>query len=272
VTGMQPYKIYTYFDKKGGRIIGIDLSRKPELINKFPEQHSHEIRLIKKIQAWNLDLQVVVREDGATPDLIVGGVFTELKTRLNGSLSIGDLLEKANSQVASHARRHGLGPGAVIVDLARRESVPMAEISAELDSWRREMDANHRPVALKKIYVFGGGELREFDRQVDGSYAPAIPAALPFAPIGASQRNRVFTRPPSNGTALSSALAVAELEKELKRLMKKGRYAAVLRVWEDFTVTAEPGDVAWAERKLNSLLKSAEAKVENPKPRYYRGQ
>jgi len=265
VAKMQPYEIYTYFDRKGGTVIGIDLSRKPELIDILPEQQSHEVRLIKKVQAWNLDLQVVVREEGATPDLIVGGIFTELKTRMGGGKSLAQLLEKANSQVASHAQRHGSGPGAVIIDLAnRQDGVPELEVAAELDSWRRDMAAGGRAVALRKIYVFGGSELKEFDRQADGSYAPAAAVAMPFAPVAASRR-APRAAPPR--TALADAFARERVEKTVRHWMKKGRYRAALRVFEDFALVAGPGESERVRARLGSLLEAAKAKAANPKPR-----
>ena len=78
------------------------------------EQQSHEVKLIKKIQVLNRDLQVLVRETGKTPDLVVGGVVTELKSLIGDKIDLTYLINKANSQVHEHAERHRLGNGAVV--------------------------------------------------------------------------------------------------------------------------------------------------------------
>ena len=200
---MAPYPIYTYFDSLGGTFVGIDLSAKPELINDFPEgeEKAHEVTLIKKIQVWNKDLRVLVREEGKTPDLIVGGMVTELKSLIGKGVDFTFLLNKANTQVLEHGRRHGLGHGAVVVDLTDEKSVPVAAVSAELDAWARLEPGRELPnlysgrrsvksaVVLDKVFVFAGSELKVFVR--DGaSYKAQEPGAAPFGPAGAGRTVR----------------------------------------------------------------------------------
>ena len=88
---MAPYSIYTYHDFLGGSINAIDLSSKPDLVNALSEQHSHEVKLIKKLQVLTQDLQVLVREKGKTPDIIMGGMVTELKSVLGQDIVLNIL-------------------------------------------------------------------------------------------------------------------------------------------------------------------------------------
>ena len=175
---MAPYRVFTYHDARGGRFTGIDLSQKPELIENFPEQHSHEIKLVKKIQLWNKDLQLVVREDGVTPDLVLGGVVTELKSLIGKQITLTKLIDKANNQVREHAKRHGLGHGSVVVDLAELKQVPVDRVLADLEKWR----AGTGDVVLDKIFVFAGAELKLFARGPDGSYRAETPSSMPLVP------------------------------------------------------------------------------------------
>ena len=136
VTRMAPYRVYTYLDSAGKRFAAIDISQHPGLIDNFPEQHSHEIKLIKKIQLWNKDLQLVVREDGKTPDLVLGGTITELKSLIGDHVDFRFLLNKANTQVYEHASRHGLGHGAAVIDLTEQTAVPTAQLERTLTDWQ----------------------------------------------------------------------------------------------------------------------------------------
>ncbi len=193
VRTMAPYRIYRYFDAKGGVFTGIDLSQNPKLVEILPEQHSHEVKLIKKIQLYNKDLQVIVREDGKTPDLVLGGVVTELKSLIGDKVDVPFLINKANTQVYEHARRHGLGPGAAAIDLTQEEKVPAQQVLRDLNAWAAQpvghavrvskTGEEHKksPVWLEKVYVFAGLDVTVFARQADGTFAVEDPSRIPFS-------------------------------------------------------------------------------------------
>ncbi len=174
---MAPYRVLVYRDSRDGRFAAVDLSEKPHLIERFPEQESHEIALIKKLQRRAKELQILLRETGATPDVLVDGVVTELKTLMTRALKIKNIVKRANAQVREHAKRHGLGPGAAALDLLEYDSVPVETVQTELASFGRERRGR---VYLSKVVVFAGDDMRVFARQ-DGRYvledepAPAEP-------------------------------------------------------------------------------------------------
>ncbi len=162
---MAPYYVYTYQDALGGRFTAIDLSAKPGLAARIPELQPHEVTLIKKIQTISKDLQVLVREDGKTPDLVVGGVVTEMKSLIGKNVDFTFLINKANTQVLEHGRRHGLGHGAAAIDLAEESQVPVESVRSDLNAW-----AKKATVVVDKVFVFAGGDLKVFVRRADGSF------------------------------------------------------------------------------------------------------
>ncbi len=271
VEQMAPYRVYDYRDRQGGHFIAIDLSGNPGLADLLPEQGSHEIRTIKKIQLWNVDLQVVLRETGKTPDLIVGGTVTELKSS-SGLATLSLLLNKANSQVYEHARRHGLGPGAVIIDL-NDASLPPERILAEIEDWRRLPEGTNIPgsprqawqpkvpVALARIYVFQGPFLLEFVRQASGAYAP-VPAAMPVAALAAARPSVRRARGGQGGdTAIAEAFRRAEMERRLRRIIERKHYRFALRVWGNFARTAPAETVRAVGQRVGDLLVEAGLRV-----------
>lgn len=172
VAEMAPYQVYTYYDKKGGNFTGIDVSARPELVDQIPELQEHEIRLIKKLQLARSDIRVVVREDGKTPDLIIGDKMVEIKSSVGKAQPLEMLITKANRQVREHALRHGMGKGAMALDMTREESVPVARLQGMLDSWQ----ANSREeIVLEQVIVFGGSDMKVFVRQADGTYRIEAP-------------------------------------------------------------------------------------------------
>ncbi|MBI5244043.1 MAG: hypothetical protein HY922_10265 [Elusimicrobia bacterium] len=175
VKRMAPYQVYTYYDKKGGSFTGIDLSARPELVDFIPELQQHEVRLIKKLRLVHSDIRVLVREDGKTPDLVIGDKLVELKSSAGLALPLESLIKKANRQVLEHGRRHGYGGGALALDLTREQSVPVARMQSMLDSWQ----ANSRDeVVLEQVIVFGGQDMKVFVRQSDGTYRIVAPAVI----------------------------------------------------------------------------------------------
>ena len=67
---------FIYSDVHNNQFVGLDLSKRPENVETLPGLQPHEIVTIKKVQAITKDLRVLVREEGQTPDLVVGGVVT----------------------------------------------------------------------------------------------------------------------------------------------------------------------------------------------------
>jgi|GEM_PF-5104081 len=166
VSQMAPYQIYTYYDRRGGRMTGIDLSANPAIVDQIPDLHPHEVRLIKKLMLVNSDIRVLVREDGKTPDLVIGDQVVEMKTFLGEQMTLEQLINKANDQVLEHGQNHGLGHGAAAVDLAKEQQVPVERVHQLLNSWQ----ASRSNVVLDRVIFFGGDEMKVFARQADGSY------------------------------------------------------------------------------------------------------
>ncbi len=167
ISKMAPYYIYTYHDAHGGKSVGIDLGAKPGLIDQMPEQESHEVRLIRKLQLWKKDIQIIVREQGKTPDLVISGEVTELKSLMGNQVNFEFLVNKANKQVYDHAKRHGLGHGAIAIDMTHETSVPVDYVLEILNDWQKKRGRN---VVVDKITVFGGSDRKVFVRHQDGSF------------------------------------------------------------------------------------------------------
>lgn len=274
VATMAPYTIYTYRDAKARKFTAIDLSKNPALVDVLPEQQSHEVKLIKKIQVWNKDLQVLIREDGKTPDLVVGGVVTELKSLIGDKVDFTYLLNKANSQVHEHAERHGLGNGAVVIDLTKQTKVPAAKILSEIETWRAMPVGYKIPgfytgprvkkqqIALDKVYVFAGSDLKMFVRAKDGAFRLSEPAEIPFALAGHLQgfkRHQLFlrrgpARAPPPDTAFAHAFDRLYLVKELQQLAAKGRYKRAYLIWSEYADSHDFDSVRLAKRELKDIL------------------
>lgn len=138
----------------------------------LPEFAQHEIDTIKKIQRRAQDLQVLVRENAATPDLLVRGVAIELKTVHRGKFE--RQLDHANGQLVSHAKRHSLGLGDVVLDVIG-QPVPPEQVEADIAA----VVARAPAVGFDRVYVFHGDELRVYARDASGVFR-YDPAAEPF--------------------------------------------------------------------------------------------
>jgi len=202
VSRMAPYDIYTYQDSRGGSFTGIDISR-PGTVDLIPELQSHEVRLIKKLMLVDSNIRVLVREDGKTPDLVMGDKLVELKSFSGQTLPLESLISKANRQISEHGRRHGLGHGAAAVDMTRESAVPTARVQGILNSWQ----AGEDKVVLDQVIVFGGKDMKVFVRQADGRYQARDPKAA-IARV-------VAERPVS-----------AQDAQTVKQLLRKGRLSA----------------------------------------------
>jgi uncharacterized protein (TIGR00730 family) len=172
--------VRTYTDVDGGQFRAVDLSRRPELANMLPEVEPHEIKLIRKIQKHSNDLQFVIREEHKTPDLIVDGVMTEMKSLSNEAGFLAQL-DRANVQVLEHADRHKLTAGAAAIDLTLREAVPVDKVLADINNHVRA----GRSIGLARVSVYAGQDRQVFVRGAGGLFshqAPRLgvkPAALP---------------------------------------------------------------------------------------------
>jgi uncharacterized protein (TIGR00730 family) len=142
------------------------------------EFQAHEVATIKKIQVYAQDLRVLVREAAATPDLVVNGVVTELKSVHKGGIE--RQLAHANGQLVSHAKRHDLGLGAVVLDVLRH-SLTTSQIEAGIAQVLREEPT----IGFDRVYVFEGDGLRTFAPSPDGVFRLDA-AATPFAPARAA--------------------------------------------------------------------------------------
>ena len=139
------------------------------------EFQPHEVATIRKIQVLASDLKILVRESGATPDLVVNGVVTELKTVHRGKLS--RQLTHANGQLVAHAKRHGLSLGAVVLDVLG-QPVTSRRVEEEIARVVRE----EPEIGFARVYVFHGGAVKTYSPAADGTFRLDA-AARPFAPL-----------------------------------------------------------------------------------------
>ncbi|MFI5345898.1 MAG: hypothetical protein ACHQ51_05945, partial [Elusimicrobiota bacterium] len=194
---MIPFDLYVYRDERGGRFTGIDLSKRPENLEKMPELQAHEVATIKKIMAYTPDLQVLVREEGATPDLVVGGVVSEMKSVHHGDVDVQ--LSHANHQLVAHSRRHGLGLGAAVLDVFGAKEAEPARIEAGIAKVLQE----NREIGFDRVYVFSGDKAR--------TYAPGADGAFHLSPEPAFARSSVPAAPSSAMNFVPNALQRAVL-------------------------------------------------------------
>ena len=144
-----------YRDASGNFFRAVDLTGRPDLVEHLPELQAHEVALVKKIQLHTADLQIVLREEGKTPDLIVDGVVTEMKS-LHAEGIVTVQLEHADAQLKAHSQRHGLGKGAVAIDIVGKKR-DWSEIGAAI----KEYVATH-DVGFDRVEVYNGDERRVF--------------------------------------------------------------------------------------------------------------
>ena len=164
-SGIEWLDLRVYTDGKGGQFRSVDLTGRPDLAAHLPEVQPHEADLIRKIQLHTNDLQLVIREAGKTPDLIVDGVVTEMKSLFPaGELKVQ--LAHANEQVLQHAARHQLAPGAVAIDLRSRDAVPVAEVLAIINDYA----ASGAAIGLATVSIYAGKDRQVFTRRKDGLF------------------------------------------------------------------------------------------------------
>ncbi len=220
LSSMLPLDIFVYHDARGGRFMGLDLSRNPANAARVPELQAHEVDTIRRIQEVTRDLQVLVREAGATPDLIVRGVPMEMKSVHSGDVAVQ--VAHANAQLLAHAQRHGLGLGAVVLDVIGRE-IPVERVEAGIAAAK----ARAERVGFSHVYAFNGGAWQTYARGVDGEFRLSR-AEAPFAPA-AGRAPRLALVP----AALERAVVPAaeemrrEVEEPTRMLRERGIRAIV---------------------------------------------
>lgn len=161
--GWLDMRVYT--DNNGGKFHTLDITGRPELLEHLPEMQPHETVLIRKIQLHAKDLQLMIREEGKTPDLIVDGVVTEMKSLFPGG-EFKVQLAHANAQVLEHGKRHRLAPGAAAIELTARGVVPVAELRHEINAFVR----TGAEIGLSSVHVYAGKERVVFVRGKDGLF------------------------------------------------------------------------------------------------------
>ncbi len=224
LSSLLPIDIFVYHDALGGRFLGLDLSRNPDNADRLPELQAHEIATIRRIQSVTRDLQVLVREEGATPDLIVGGVPTELKSVFQGDVAVQ--VANANKQLLSFAKRHGLGLGAVALDL--RRALPVEHVEAGIAQAVRVS----REIGFERVYAYNGGAWQTYARGVDGEFRLNRTARAFAAPAHAASPAAHALVPHSLAAAHLPDLRVVEREiSEPSRLLRAKGVDATVSVY-----------------------------------------
>jgi hypothetical protein len=157
--------IRVYNDAAGYTFRAVDLSGRPDLVDHLPDVQTHERTLIKKIQMHTNDLQIVLREEGKTPDLIAAGLVTEMKSH-DPKSDLAVQLEHANGQLLAHSQRHGLGSGAVAINLVGRKSVPVAQTLKTINDF-----AAAHPVGFQRVEMYAGTKRKVFTSGPGGVFA-----------------------------------------------------------------------------------------------------
>lgn len=275
---MLPFDIRVYRDGVGGSFAALDLSVNPANVDRHPEIQRHEADVIRKIQLYTKDLQVLVRETGKTPDLVVSGVVTELKS----FSSPGDMAKtfaQANEQVLRHAQRHGLGYGAVVVDMLGKKAVPTEDVLSDLNRFAGAA----RDVGFSRAYVFAGTDLKAFSRGEDGRFS-VDGSARPFAPAARSRPRHAQAREvhqvqllAKQGRLEGARSRIARLEAhaeedprvqeareqlEAERVARKigkfvshGREKEAYALWDRFRAQHRPAVVQQVEARVREALK-----------------
>jgi hypothetical protein len=193
------------------------------------EFQPHEIATIRKIQVFTPDLKVLVREQAATPDLIVNGVVTELKSVHKGVLD--KQLSHANHQLVSHAKRHGLGLGAVVLDV-----IGPRLTTEQIESKIADVVRTEKEIGFARVYVFHGDEVKTFAPAADGDFRLA-PSAIPFGPLAAaapaapaaaaSRASFVLPSAVKNAVLPDMDVMTREIQEPLRQLQARGIEATI---------------------------------------------
>ena len=235
---------FLFHPSDGGELVGAaayDGARdgKPQVLAGMPgvavksvrggleEFQAHEVATLRKMQAYTSDIKIIVREAAKTPDLVVNGVVTELKSVHRGKLD--NQLSYANVQLVSHAKRHGLGLGAVVLDVIG-SPLTTAQVEESIAQVVREGPA----IGFARVYVFHGSEAKTYAPGTDGvfrldsSIAPFSPIAKAAVPVRAPASATLFV-PPSLAHAVLPDMNVVtrEIQEPSRLLRERGIEATV---------------------------------------------
>ena len=220
---MIPFDLLVYRDARGGRFTGIDFAGRPENLDRTPDLQAHEVATIKKIMAYTPDLQVLVREEGATPDLVVNGVVSEMKS-VHGqdAEQIAVQVAHANAQLVAHAKRHGLRQGAVILDLMGAKTADAAAISAGI----ARVVAEERELGFQRVHVFAGDQARTYARGEDGVFR--LSPEAPFSrPATAAARANFVPQTLARADLPEMSVVTREIQEPSRLLKARGIEATV---------------------------------------------
>ena len=182
------------------------------------EFQAHEVATIRKIQSYTSDIKIIVRESAPTPDLIVNGVVTELKSVHRGKLD--NQIEHANVQLLAHAKRHGLGLGAVVLDAVGPQLTP-AQVEEKIARVVRE----EKEIGFSHVYVFNGTKGKTYARGADGVFRlqdSVVPFGLPAKIVRVVPAAVVSFVPPALAHAILPDIGVVTREiQEPSRLLRE---------------------------------------------------
>ncbi len=171
---LPPIDLFVYRDRDGGRFLALDLARFPEVVETLPGLKPHEIPTVRRILAVTRDVQVIVLENGLTPDLVVDGVVTEMKS-IRGDGAAKEIA-RANAQLSDHIRRHSHAPGAVVLDIEGR-GLASERIEADIAAALSQAPA----VGFTRVHAFNGGRWETYAPDADGRFR-LRPGLAPFGP------------------------------------------------------------------------------------------
>jgi len=273
---LQPLDAFIYSDVHNNQFVGLDLSKRPENVEAIPGLQPHEIATIKKIQAITKDLQVLVREEGQTPDLVVGGVVTELKrVQFYKDDHVSVKLIRANAQIRAHARRHGLGRGAVVLDVFDVEKAVPERVEAEIQEAVKAVPE----VGFERVYVFVGTELKTYSRGRDGSFR-LDPAARPFTAAAVQDFPPSFVPSALAGASLPEMTTIVREIQEPSRRLRAHGISATVTVYGSARIqspeAAKTGlakvaaEIGWRPKDAGGKRRLAEALSNIQTSKYYR--
>ena len=121
-----------------------------------------------------------------TPDLVVAGIVAEMKSVREGC--VWKQVVRANSQLTEHIRRHGHGPGAIILDVEGPE-LPAERVEEGIS---RALSGAGR-VGFDLVYAFNGGGWQTYAPGSEGIFR-LRPSARPFAPASDRRISRARAR------------------------------------------------------------------------------
>lgn len=163
----------------GSEFFAIDLHRisgRLDLLKGILQAHEQDF--LKSILTHHKDVQMIVREDGKTPDLIVDGRIVELKSII-GKAEPQEMIARADAKAAAFISRHGLAPGsgdAALYFPSKDHRANVERVEKILNGWPGPA------LTLENIWIYSPHGRSRFVRQVGGRYAALHHSTEPSAP------------------------------------------------------------------------------------------